>query len=349
MNSVKERVAMNVLVDIGHPAHVHFFRHAVRALLARGHDVRIAARKWPVALDLLQAYDLPYRVVGAKRRGVLGLALELACHSAGLLTMTRNWHPAVATAIGGTLLVAAARLRGCRVIVWDDTDTAIMENRIAHPLAHQIMTPDVYPRDLGPKQTRYHGLHELAYLHPRRFTPNPATLEHYGLSPDVPYSIVRLGAFEAGHDLAIKRHSTQALLKTIVSLAQEGRVLLVPEGTVPESLAGYICHPKPADFHDLLAFARFCLTEGATTASEACILGTPTLYINPIVTCYIKDMERRGLLTVAVPGQDLHAAFTAAWLRSVSLARENATQIFSTYDDVTSRIVDTIEKNASVV
>lgn len=337
---------MNVLIDIGHPAHVHFFRHAIRELAARGHDVRLAARELPVALSLLRAYDLPCRVVGAKRRGALGLALELACHSAGLLAMTRHWRPDVATAIGGTLLVAAARLRGCRVVVWDDTDTAVMENRITHPLAHRIMTPDVYPVDIGPKQTRYHGLHELAYLHPRRFTPNPATLARYSLSPSTPYAVVRLGSFEAGHDIAVKRHPPEALGRLIEALAGRGRVLLVPEGAVPAALAGYVKQPRPEDFHDLLAFADFCLTEGATTASEACVLGTPTLYVNPVVTCYIRDLERQGLLTVAVPGQNLAAAFAAVSARPTSKAREEATRVFSAYDDVTARIVDVVEGRA---
>ncbi|EFL50885.1 protein of unknown function DUF354 [Solidesulfovibrio fructosivorans JJ]] len=334
---------MNVLVDIGHPAHVHFFRHAVAELRDRGHDVRLAARELPVALELLRAYGLSCRVVGAKRRGALGLALELACHGAGLLAMTLSWRPDVATAIGGTLMVGPARLRRCRVVVWDDTDTAVMENRITHPLAHRIMTPDVYPMALGPRQTRYHGLHELAYLHPKRFRPNPATLTRYGLSPDTPYAVVRLGAFEAGHDLAVRRHPPEALAAVIRELAERGEVVLVPEGDVPAVLTGYVKRPRPEDFHDLLAFATFCLTEGATTASEAAILGTPALYVNPIVTCYIRDMADRGLLTVAVPGQDLFAAFAAASARSVPEARRKATDIFDAYEDVSALIVDVLE------
>ena len=35
---------MKLLVDMGHPAHVHFFRHAIRELESRGHEVRITAR-----------------------------------------------------------------------------------------------------------------------------------------------------------------------------------------------------------------------------------------------------------------------------------------------------------------
>jgi predicted glycosyltransferase len=325
---------MRILIDLGHPAHVHFFRQAVAALRADGHEVRLAARDIPIVFDLLTACGLAADIVVPKGRGALGLVTELVRHTTALLAMTRAWRPDVCTAIGGTFMVAAARLRGARTIVWDDTDTAVVENQLTHRLAHRIMTPDVYPADIGPKQMRYHGLHELAYLHPARFRPKPKTLEHYGLSPEAPYAMVRLCAFEAGHDLAVRR--------AVDVLAGRGEVLLVPEGSVPEALAGRVRPVRPEDFHDLLAFAAFCLTEGATTASEACILGTPALYINPIVTCYIRDLERRGLLAIARPGEDLAGACAALAGRPVEEARQTAGRVFSDYEDVTALVVNTL-------
>ena len=38
----------------------------------------------------------------------------------------------------------------------------------------------------------------------------------------------------------------------------------------------------PEKMHDVIAHAAFFLTEGATMASEACMLGVPYLYINPL-------------------------------------------------------------------
>jgi predicted glycosyltransferase len=53
---------MRVMVDIGHPAHVHFFRNAIRELEKRGHSVKVTARDKDVALRLLEAYGIPYVV-----------------------------------------------------------------------------------------------------------------------------------------------------------------------------------------------------------------------------------------------------------------------------------------------
>ncbi len=36
---------MKILIDVTHPAHVHFFRGAARELTDRGHQVRFVARE----------------------------------------------------------------------------------------------------------------------------------------------------------------------------------------------------------------------------------------------------------------------------------------------------------------
>ena len=37
-------------MDITHPAHVHFFRHAIAELRARGHDVAVTTRRKDITL-----------------------------------------------------------------------------------------------------------------------------------------------------------------------------------------------------------------------------------------------------------------------------------------------------------
>ncbi|MBT4513007.1 MAG: DUF354 domain-containing protein [Chloroflexi bacterium] len=58
---------MRLLVDIGHPAHVHFFKNAIWALQSRGHNVLITARKKEIALDLLDAYGFDYALSERRR------------------------------------------------------------------------------------------------------------------------------------------------------------------------------------------------------------------------------------------------------------------------------------------
>ena len=44
----------------------------------------------------------------------------------------------------------------------------------------------------------------------------------------------------------------------------------------------YQLNISPEKMHDLMANARFLVTEGATMASEAFVLGIPYLYLNPL-------------------------------------------------------------------
>ena len=40
---------MNLLIDIGHPAHVHLFRNFYREMREKGHNVLVTARTIPAA------------------------------------------------------------------------------------------------------------------------------------------------------------------------------------------------------------------------------------------------------------------------------------------------------------
>jgi len=67
---------MRILVDIGHPAHVHLFKNFIWEMEKRGHLVLVTAREKDVAIQLLKAYNIPFTPVGKKGTGSLNLAKE---------------------------------------------------------------------------------------------------------------------------------------------------------------------------------------------------------------------------------------------------------------------------------
>ena len=99
----------------------------------------------------------------------------------------------------------AAWLARCPRVPLTDTETATFANRITFPFASAILTPEAFPKLLGPRHSRYNGIHELAYLHPSVFTPKRSVVDKYGLSESEPFSIVRFISWEAGHDLGVTR------------------------------------------------------------------------------------------------------------------------------------------------
>jgi hypothetical protein len=259
---------MRVAVTIQHPAHVHFFRPIRRLLLADGHEISIFVRAKDVALDLLDSYGIPYTVVttdGSDRPVTNQLRYEYR-----LLGHLRRGRPDVVTAIGGLGAAHASALTDLRSVVF--TDSEHRSNWLMAPFADVICTPHHFGMSFGARHRRYDGFHELAYLHPDRFEPDPAALRSRGVDPDGPYSVVRFSGMDAHHDRGATGFSAAAKRDLRSLLSRHGSTFVVNEGAAPCSA------PVPPHlFHHLLAHADLVVTDAATTAAEAALLATPTV------------------------------------------------------------------------
>jgi predicted glycosyltransferase len=162
---------------------------------------------------------------------------------------------------------------------------------LSYPFTTTICTPSCYTRDLGEKQVRYNGYHELAYLHPNRFTPNPAVLTELDLAEGDPFIIVRFVSWQASHDVG--QHGIRDKVGLVKALEQYGRVLITSEGALPEELQSYQIRVSPEKLHDLLYYATLYVGEGGTTASEAAVLGTHAIYVNTLPLGYIAEEDEK--------------------------------------------------------
>jgi len=67
---------MKIIIDIGHPGHVHFFKHAAWELKKRGHEILFSAREKDVTLTLLRHYKFEFRTLSAIGKSTLGIYRE---------------------------------------------------------------------------------------------------------------------------------------------------------------------------------------------------------------------------------------------------------------------------------
>lgn len=273
---------MNILIDISHPAHVHFFKHAYHIWQEHGHRVMLVARDKDVTLKLLEDYGYPYQTLSKIGRGFIGLSFELLQHASRLAKFANDFEADVILEIGGTFIVHAGKLLGIKTCVFTDTEHAKLSNMITFPFATWICTPSSYRDELGKKHLRYNGYQELAYLHPNYFKPNPGTLSESGLDLNQKFFIVRFVSWGASHDIGQLGLSDEEKISLVKGLIQHGKVLITSEGALPKVLEPYKVHISPIKMHDLLNYASLYVGEGATMASEAAMLGTPSVYINPL-------------------------------------------------------------------
>ena len=283
---------MRVLVDLTHPAQVHFFKHAVRRFEAAGDRVLVTSRDKDVELALLGSLGIDGRCLSRARRGLGGLAVELVERNLRMLAVARRFRPDVLVARMGISIGLPGLLLRVPRVIFEDTEHARLQAALSLPFATQIVTGTGYTRDQGARQVRFRGYPVLAYLAPDRFHPDPEALRRHGLAPDRPFVVVRTVAWQAAHDVGVDRSSSDDLRRAIDRLGRHGRVVVSTEGELPPDLAP-LANPVPvADVHHLLAFARLFLGESGTMAAESAVLGTPAVYCNPLRTGYLESLAR---------------------------------------------------------
>jgi len=288
---------MRILIDIGHPAHVHLFKHLIRELTNKGHEIKITARNKEIALYLLNCYGLGYTIISTKGEGLLGIGKELLIRDYRLFKIAKNFKPDIMMAVLDPSIAHVGKLLRIPSVMFTDTEHAKLINLVTFPFSDVICTPSCFNRDLGKKQIRYNGYHELAYLHPNYFTPNPAVLDEIGLSKDDTFIILRFVSWSASHDVG--QHGIKNKIELVRELEKYGRVLITSEGLLPKELEEYKIKVSPEKLHDLLYYASLYLGEGGTMATESAILGTPSIYVSSLVGTmgnFIELEQKYGLV-----------------------------------------------------
>jgi len=283
---------MRILIDLLHPAHVHFFRNFRTEMSERGHEVCITARNKDRSVELLDAMGLPYEQISEQKSGK-GLTVEMAQRTVRLMKVMHRFRPDVMTGIMGPSIAAAGALRRVPAVVFYDTEFAVQTNRFVYPLAHSVCTPDCYQARVRGRHRQYAGYHELAYLHPDRFRPDLARLTRFGVSPGEPYSIVRFVSWQAVHDRNEQGLSGKQKRQLVETLQRRGRVLVSSEAPLSPDLADLAVRGPVEDIHHLIAHAELVVGESATMSSEAAVLGVPAVFIATTGRGYTDDEERR--------------------------------------------------------
>jgi uncharacterized protein len=346
--------SLRILVDIGHPAHVHLFRNAMRILEKNGHSVVITIRDKDITAKLLDLYGFPYTVASVARKGTLGLAYELFEHDWGVLKVAKRHRSQIL--MGTSVAVAhAAPLIGAKSIVFGEDDASVAPTfvRLTYPFAHAIVTPTCLNEDHGKRHIKYNGYQKLAYLHPKYFSPNPEVLSKLGVAPGEPYFIMRFVSLQAAHDKGEAGLSLEARKILTDRLSQYGRIFITSETPLPAELEPYRYKISPDSMLDAIAFAKMLVSDSQTMTAEAAILGVPSVRCNSFVgrISYLEEMEHKYALTYGFKPDQQEAMFSKV---DELLTQSNLSQIWQERRnsmlaekiDVTAWMVNMIENFA---
>lgn len=284
---------MKIIVDINHPAHVHFFKNFIREAKNKGHEIIITASKKDITFQLLNEYRLPYYNIGSYGNNLFIKLLKIPVLNIRLLIRALIFKPDIFIGIASHRAAQVAWLLRKKSFIFDDTEHAKYEIALFKPFATKIFTPSCYMKNFGEKQIRYNGYHELAYLHPNSFKPNHEVLKEIGLTEKNFYFIIRFISWKASHDNRQKGFTNQGKLKLVNLLKKHGRVIITSEAPLTAELESYRITLSPIKMHDLLYYATMYIGEGGTMATESSVLGTPSIFVNSLNAGTFEELNKK--------------------------------------------------------
>lgn len=288
---------LRLLVDINHPAHVHYSKHIIKELLLRNHEVIITARNRNPNFELLKSENIPFIDRGKGSNSMLGKALYFIKGDYEILKASLKHKPDLFLCFMSPYAAQVSRIMGKPCVVVDDTEHAKLHDKLTYPFCATILTPDSFYRDLGNKQIKFRSNLELNYLHPNRFTPDTGIFQSLGIERSQPYVVLRLVAWGGHHDVGHTGISELVQKQIVKALAKRYRVFVSSEKPLPEYFKPYHLPLPPNKVHDLLAFASLFIGESGTMASESALLGTPVIYVNSLpLMGYLREAEMCKML-----------------------------------------------------
>lgn len=279
-----------LLIDIGHPAHVHLFRKLAEALLNQGWEVLFSVREKGGSSELLKSFGLKYLIYGFSGRGVFNKIISLFRKNTALYQIFKSFNPDITISHSSFYLAQISSLLKVPNITLEDTGN--MEQVLLYlPFTDVILTPDDYQRNHGSRQIRYHGYHETAYLHPD-YKRNDTDFKK--IIPDT--ILLRLVEWTASHDIGHKGISSRLVDEILELPIGKYEIKILSEKPLPDNLNSHQLILPPDQLHDFLKKVRLYIGEGATLATECAFMGIPSVYVNSRSAGVIMAQEKAGLL-----------------------------------------------------
>ncbi|MCA1919221.1 MAG: DUF354 domain-containing protein [Flavobacterium piscis] len=283
---------MRILIDIGHPAHVHLFKHFAWEMQKNGHNILFTCRDKEFEKQLLTSYGFEYINFGKKYSSVLGKLIGIFIFDFKEVKAAIKFKPDILLSHGSIYAAHTSLFLGKPHISLEDTFN-FEQIRLYLPFTKHVLTAD-YDHPLKThKLIKYSGYHELAYLHPKRFSPDKSVLKELGVEEGEKYVIIRFVSWNASHDMGHRGISYDNKIKAVTEFKKYAKVFISSESQLPGTLEKYRIKIQPERMHDALAFATLIWGESFTIPAECSILGVPSIINHDTKSLYLKEQEEK--------------------------------------------------------
>lgn len=349
---------MRILIDIGHPAHVHLFRCFAHEMQSKGHEVLFTCRDKEFERLLLEAEGFEYVSFGRKYKSTVGKLWGLLKFDFMEWRQCLRFHPDILLSHGSMYAAHASWLIRKPHISFEDTYN-MEQIRLYEPFSTAVLTGDYPHPEISKREIRFPGYHELAYLHPSRFTPDPSVLDTLGVGrcsdgqdgPARPYVLLRFVSWQATHDKGHKGMSLENKVKAVSELGRYAQVFISSEKPLPQELEKYRLPTAPERVHHVIAYSSLVFGESATMVSEGVVLGVPGVYIDNVGRYYTSEQESRyGLCSCFTESEEDQARAIERGKEILVVGKDEFAsshhRLLEDKIDTTSFLIDIVERYA---
>ena len=337
---------MKILIDIGHPAHVHYFKNFVSIMTSRGHDFLVIAKDRNVTHELLVAYNIDFTARKDYPKNILGKLINIPATDFFVIRKSLKFKPDILLGFSGTHVSHAGWLLGIPSIILDDTDHAYLAHLSYKYFSTTIITPSCFNKDFGRKHIRFDSYMELSYLHPKYFKPKSEVLSTLGLKKREKFVLIQFVSWAASHDIGQSGLDYETKIQLVKEMEKYAKVFISSENDIPQRLRKFKINIPSHRMHDVLSYATLYIGEGATMASECAVLGTPAIYINSLDVSYCSEQEKRYGLVHCFRNSGGVIKMALKLLRKINLKetyREKCCKMLEEKLDTTAFLVSFIE------
>jgi len=278
---------MHIGIFINTPAQAHFFKNIIYTLEKKGHTIEILARDYGETISVLNGLGLKFLLYAKSPDSKIAKIIDLPINVLKAHKFLKKNKPNILLGFGGQESYSAFTLR-CPSIVFQDSEPHInlaylIQYKMFMPFVSSIVTTNTFTDNLGKKHIKVDSYKEMAYLHPRYFTPDENIFNLLKIEKNENFVIIRFNAFDAVHDAGVGSFSLEEKRRLIFELEQYARVFISSEKKVTQDLEKYSLHVPKQKIHDCLYYAKMLVTDTQTMTTEAGILGTPVIRCNSFV------------------------------------------------------------------
>ena len=284
---------MKVLFDIGHPAHVHYWKNLIKILKNNNNEVITIAREKKIIFDLLDYYEIDFISRGKGSNSFFGKILYMFKADFYIYKICKKNKPDLFISFASSYAAHVSYFLGKPHICFNDTEhTDKLHKIFTYPFSKYILTPSTYYNNLGKKHFLFNYTMESFYLNKNYFKPDKSIFDILNLKSNEKYVVIRFVSWNAHHDLGQQGINNEDKIKIIKILSKKYKVFISSEYELPDNLKKYELIVPFNKIHSVLYFSQLYIGESATMAAESAYFGNSTIYVNSLpLMSYLKKYQ----------------------------------------------------------